>query len=89
MAVLKVFDILALFSELHRRDFGARQKNQERNPSIYPAVCPDLHTGREEILLKVTSTDRYTNRVARYFLGHCLWIVFGCSVALAVYFKEK
>jgi len=72
MALLKVFDILALFSELHRRDFGARQKHQEHNPSIYPAVCPDLHTGREEILVKVTSTDRYTNTVARYFLGYCL-----------------
>lgn len=80
MALLKVFDILALFSELHRRDFGARQKHQEHNPSIYPVVCPDLHTGREEILVKVTSTDRYTNTVARYILRLLSVIVSGCSV---------
>lgn len=55
-SLLKVFDILALFSVLHRRDFCARQMHQECNPSLYPAVCPDLHTGRDEILVKVTST---------------------------------
>lgn len=48
-ALLKVFDILALFSVLHMRDFCAFQMHQEEwNSSIYPAVCPDLDTGREE-----------------------------------------
>lgn len=47
------------------RDFCARQKHQERDPSIYPAVCPDLHTGREEILVKVTSANKWPDILYR------------------------